>query len=342
MPAEKHTSWIKTFLTIAISLLTAFFFMWLAVRNLDTENIKKAFLQADYWWILASFIVGVLAYWIRAVRWKILLKPMGYQISTNHSFWSLSFGYLINLTIPRSGEVARATALYGVEKVPVDKSFGTIILERIVDLLFMLFFIALAAIFKIDALKAFYVYITKSRSGSDNSPSLFWPILLIVMVSLLILFLVFKKRLKRTTFWHKVVGFGKGIVLGLKSFGQLKNKTGFVVYSFLLWFCYFLAAYLVCFALPQTSDFTVTDGIFVLVAGTLGMLIPASGGFGSFHLAMKLGFMGLFLAADKSPDVGADIGLSYAFLSHTLQIFIMLLMGLISIPVLAKARRILS
>ncbi len=80
---------------------------------------------------------GVLAYWVRAIRWNLLLEPMGYTISNANALWTLSFGYLMNLTIPRSGEVARATALYGVEKVPVDKSFGTIILERVVDLVCM-------------------------------------------------------------------------------------------------------------------------------------------------------------------------------------------------------------
>ena len=85
-------------------------------------------------------IFGLLAYWFRAVRWNLLLEPMGYQISNSNSLWTISFGYLMNLTIPRSGELARSTALYGVEKVPVDKSFGTIILERVVDLFCMLGF----------------------------------------------------------------------------------------------------------------------------------------------------------------------------------------------------------
>jgi hypothetical protein len=99
-----------------------------------------------------------------------------------------------------------------------------------------------------------------------------------------------------------------------------------------------LAAYLVCFALPETSHFTFADGFFVIVVGTLGMMVPASGGIGAYHFAMKLGIGALFFSVGSTFEQGAEIGLSYAFISHTLQLVIMLTMGLISIPMLAKAR----
>lgn len=114
--------------------------MWLATRGLDFKEIQNYFANANYFWVALAAVFGLLAYWFRAVRWNIMFEPMGYRSSVYNSFWSISFGYLMNLTIPRSGELARATALYKVEKIPVENSFGTIVLERIIDLLCMMLF----------------------------------------------------------------------------------------------------------------------------------------------------------------------------------------------------------
>ena len=100
-----------------------------------------------------------------------------------------------------------------------------------------------------------------------------------------------------------------------------------------------MATYMACFALPETADFSITDGFFIVVVGTLGMMIPASGGIGAYHFALKLGISALFLSMGRDADEGARIGLSYAFLSHSVQLVIMLVMGIISIPMLAKARK---
>ncbi len=261
-----------------------------------------------------------------------MLEPMGHQISNSNSLWSISFGYLMNLTIPRSGEVARATALYGVEKVPVDQSFGTIILERVVDLVCMLCFLGLTLIFKGDVISSVY-----ESSGANFNPN---KIFIIIGVLLLgaVLFFTFKKRLASVPVLDKIIKFIDGILDGLTSVFKLKQKGKFILYTLGIWVSYYFAAYLVCFALPETSDFTFDDGFLILVVGTFGMIIPASGGIGAFNLAMKYGFMALFISMGKSGELGGEVGLTYSFISLPLQICIMLVMGLISIPMLAKAR----
>ena len=306
--------------------------MWLAVRGLDFGKISGYFKKANYLWVFISTIFGLLAYWFRAVRWNILLKPIGHQISNSNALWTISFGYLMNLTVPRSGEVARATALYGVEKVPVDKSFGTIILERVVDLCCMLLFLLLVLVFKYEAIAAFYQKANIKVSTST---------LIIIFGALVvggILFLVFRKRLGTIPVVGKMVKFVNGILSGLLTIFKLEQPLKFVLYSLAIWACYYLAAYLVCFALPETSAFTWADGLFLVVVGTLGMMVPASGGIGAFHFALKLGVGALFLSLGKSFSQGEEIGLAYAFISHTMQMIIMLVMGFISIPMLARAR----
>lgn len=329
---KKKSNPIKSILTIVISLACAGFFLWLALRGLDFKVIQKSLAKANYLWVLFAACFGVAAYWFRAIRWNLMLEPMGHSISNSNSLWSLSFGYLMNLTIPRSGEVARATALYGVEKVPVDKSFGTIILERVVDLVCMVFFLGLTLIFKYEAIISFY-----KSSGLDINPN---KILLVLGILVLgtIVFFTFKKKLANIPFLGKIINFIDGIFQGLTSIFKLKQKGKFVLYTIGIWVSYYFAAYLVCFALPETSDFTFADGFLIIVVGTLGMMVPASGGIGAFNLAMKFGFMALFISMGKSGELGGEIGLTYSFISLPMQIVIMLVMGLISIPMLAKAR----
>lgn len=323
---------LKSILTIVISLAFAGFFLWLALKGLDFKVIQKSLAKANYLWVLFASVFGLLAYWFRAIRWNLMLEPMGHRISNSNALWSISFGYLMNLTIPRSGELARATALYGVEKVPVDKSFGTIILERVVDLICMLGFLGLTLLFKYDAILSFY-----ENSGVNINPNKILLVLLILAGGT-VLFFVFKKKLAGVAFLGKIVNFIDGIFQGLTTIFKLKEKGKFILYTLGIWISYYFAAYLVCFALPETSGFTMADGFFIIVVGTLGMIIPASGGIGAYNLAMKYGFMALFISIGKSADLGGEMGLTYSFISLPLQIVIMLVMGLISIPMLAKAR----
>ena len=313
--------------------------MWFALKGMEFKKIAGYFSKANYLWVFAASIFGILAYWFRAIRWNLLLEPMGYEISTSNSFWTISFGYLMNLTIPRSGELARSTALFGVENVPVEKSFGTIILERVVDLICMMGFLGLTLIFKYKAFVAFYDYVTKQKeqSGVESSNSKLYIVAGIFAV-FAILFFLFRKKLSQFSIYQKVIDFGKGIIHGLTSIFKMKQKGKFIAYTLGIWVSYYLAAYLVCFALPETSQFTFADGFFIIVVGTLGMMVPASGGIGAFHFALKIGIMALFLSVGKNPEEGGEVGLSYAFISHTMQLVIMLVMGVISIPVLAKAR----
>lgn len=329
---------VKTILTIAVSLAVAVFFMWLAFRGLDFAKIKGYFAKANYLWVAAAAVFGILAYWFRAVRWNLLFEPMNYRISTSNAFWTIAFGYLMNLTIPRSGELARSTALYGVEKIPVDKSFGTIILERIVDLICMLGFLALTLIFKYEAIAGFYNFATQEDSGEEtHSPYLLWIILSAGVIGA-VLFFALRKTLAKIPLFARIYKIADGLLQGLTSIFKLRQPGKFIFYSVAIWICYYLAAYFIVFSLPETSHLTPADGFFIIVVGTLGMMVPASGGIGAFHFALKLGMGALFLSAGKTFEEGAEVGLAYAFISHTLQLVIMAVLGFISIPFLTKAR----
>lgn len=328
---------VKKIITVVLSVLVGVFFMWLATRGLDFKEIQNYFANANYFWVALAAVFGLLAYWFRAVRWNIMFEPMGYRSSVSNSFWSISFGYLMNLTIPRSGELARATALYKVEKIPVENSFGTIVLERIIDLLCMMLFLILTFVLKSDAIQAFW---QQAQSGSQNgtSSSLGYGIAGIGLLGT-ILFFSLRKKLEKNAFFAKIYKIVDGLLDGLLSIFKLRKPGVFIFHSLMIWVCYYLAAYLVCFALPETAHFSIADGFFLIVVGTFGMMVPASGGIGAFHFALKIGVGALFLSMGKSFEEGAQVGLAYAFISHTMQLVIMLVMGLISIPMLAKAKK---
>lgn len=328
---------VKKIITVVLSVLVGVFFMWLAIRGLDFKEIQNYFANANCFWVVLAAVFGLLAYWFRAVRWNIMFEPMGYRSSVSNSFWSISFGYLMNLTIPRSGELARATALYKVEKIPVENSFGTIVLERIIDLLCMMLFLILTFVLKSDAIQVFW---QQAQSGSQNgtSSSLGYGIAGIGLLGA-ILFFSLRKKLEKNSFFAKIYKIVDGLLDGLLSIFKLRKPGVFIFHSLMIWVCYYLAAYLVCFALPETAHFSIADGFFLIVVGTFGMMVPASGGIGAFHFALKIGVGALFLSMGKSFEEGAQVGLAYAFISHTMQLVIMLVMGLISIPMLAKAKK---
>lgn len=348
---EKKKDPTKSFLTILISLAFAAFFLWYATRGLDFKVIQKSLSKANYWWVAFAGVFGLLAYWFRAVRWNLLLEPMGHKISSSNALWSISFGYLMNLTIPRSGEVARATALYGVEKVPVSKSVGTIILERVIDLVCMMGFLLLTVIFKFDTIISFYDYVIAKKETTTEKQvpngfeeflmkigikdfALFYMTVKVFIAFLVVGLIFYLVKFKKA----QLINFAKGIWEGVASVSKLKKKGQFILYTLAIWISYYFAAYLVCFALPETSDFTFADGFFIIVVGTLGMIVPASGGIGAFNLAMKYGFMTLFLAMGKDGDAGGELGVTYSFISLPLQLFLMMVMGAISIVMLAKER----
>ena len=340
----------KTTIIILISLVIAVFFMWIALRGIDFNRVKYSLERVNYFWILISVFLGILAYIFRAVRWNLLLEPMGYRISNNNAFWTIAFGYMMNLTIPRSGEIARATALYRVEKIPVEKSFATIVIERVIDLCFMLFFLFLAFIFNGEILKLFFDRLTNYQSDEQKSYSMVDEFLLSLGIEnldsaysglkigvLLIGILVFFASVIK--FKAKIISVIKGIIEGLLSVFKIKSRLQFLGYSVGIWLCYFFSAYVLCFSLEGTESFGVRDVFLIITAGTLGMMVPTSGGAGSFHIAVKLAIAGIYMSFGKEQELGNEVGFIYALISHTSQMCSMVLLGLVSIPFLVKNKK---
>lgn len=296
--------WLKYALFLAIGLGLA----WYASKDADFDTIWNATLQLNWFWATMSMIASYVAMIIRGYRWNILLAPMGYQARNSNNVHSVAFGYMMNDLIPRSGELARCALLSRAEQIPVDKLVGTVILERIVDMLTLLLVIGLATWLQADAIQALWDQITaaKSSQGPVERSFTIYYILLALFVHLAVGWWALQK-LQHIPFFGRIKGFLDGILLGMKSVAQLKQKNRFIILTLGIWGAWLLMAYFMMKALPATSGLDLADALFFMVAGSFGMIVPTQGGLGAYHLTSKFGFIAMGL------DGG--LGLTFAWIS---------------------------
>ena len=326
--------WLKipVFLAVGVGLLV------LALKDVDTAEIWKRIQDANFGWVAVSFLLGYLAIVSRGLRWNCLLEPIGHRAHPGRSVHAVAFGYFANLGIPRSGELARCTILNQSDDVPVDKLFGTVILERVIDTLMLGSLLGLAFVLNVDVVDTFFQELSGSDDPSDGGGSnLLWYLLAGAALGGILL-LVLWKRIVPEGLRTKMEGFLKGILDGIKSISKLKQRTAFLFHTLFIWACYVGMSYVCVFAFEETSGLNLGDGLFLMVAGGLGMLAPAQGGLGAYHVAVKYAFIALGSAgvlAGVIPDHEvAEFGVTFAWLVWSSQTLMILLGGFIGYLVL--------
>lgn len=239
----------------------------------DKIDIISSFKSANYWWVLFSLILGILSHLSRAYRWQFMLEPLGFKPKLPNLIMTVLIAYLLNLLIPRSGEVARATAISKYENIPFEKAFGTIVAERIADVIMLLFIIGLAFFMQADLLKK-----TLFKDSSSNS---FQSVLILIV--LLILGVVFYRFIKKSenAFFVKVRNFINGLIEGAISIFKMKKKWPFIFHTVFIWLMYVLMFYVVSFALPETTNLPFGAIIVGFVVGGLSMALT-NGGLGTY------------------------------------------------------------
>ena len=304
----------KYFVFILISVALMYF----AFKDQNLSEIIYKLKNIEYKWLILSMIFGAIAIISRGLRWIYLVNALGYNASKANSINSVSAGYLTNILIPRAGEISRCTSLQQIEKIPFDKLFGTIILERAIDFAILITLILISFLYKFEEINSFFVEVF--GQSSDNSfvkNPIFVSILLISILSYLL-----KKQIKKLKFYKKIKSIIHGVWDGITSLKELKNKTPFILHTFLIWLMYLLMTYVCFFAIEETKSLNIFDGIYILVIGGLGMVVPSQGGIGSYHLAVKIGLVGIGIAAQPA--------LLFAFAVHTAQTLMTIFFGIIS------------
>jgi uncharacterized protein (TIRG00374 family) len=275
---------IASALKVLFFLGLGIFFIWLFLRNLTPEQKQEIIVSlrhANYWWIIAAMFVGILSHAIRARRWMILMEPLGYKPRYINVFFAVFIGYFANLALPRLGEVSRCGVLTRYEKVPFNKSFGTVITERALDmgvflLLFLVNLVAQASLLQyyIEE-KVYKPFANKVESAGNKSPV--WIYVLAALAVLAVVFYIFRQRFYHLKFVVKIRDMILGFLEGMKSLLMIKRPFEFALHTFLIWFCYFLMTYLVFFSLPATSGLGLGAGLAVLVFGSIGIILVQGG-----------------------------------------------------------------
>ncbi len=250
--------------------------IWYSISKLsdsDITTIKHSFKSANYWWVVFSVFLGILSHVSRAYRWQFLLEPLGYKPKFANNIMAVLVGYLVNLTIPRAGEVARATVVSKYENIPFEKAFGTIVSERIADVIMLLSIIGTAFFLQTKLLTS---YLFKESDSNTN-------ILYYLLISLVILGFLFFRLIKKSTnpIIQKVQKFVYGLIQGVISIFKMKNKWAFIFHTVFIWTMYVLMFYVVTFALPETRHMAFGAIMVGFVVGGLSMALT-NGGLGTY------------------------------------------------------------
>lgn len=289
----------------------------------ELQKIKTSFLKADYFYILLSLFIAFFGFWSRAYRWKFALNHLGYQTKFHNTFMTVCVSYLVNLTIPRSGEISRAVLLKKYENVPFDKGFGTIVAERIVDMIIFLLFIIIGFLMQFD--KLFQFLLKKNVQFETLLWLLISGIIVFVLFVLVWIYAEWKIILKLK---QKLAG----LIEGMQSILKMKSKLKYIFHSLLIWLSYLVMFYITIFALPETSTMPFEVVIMGFIFGTLAVGFT-SGGLGAYPLAIALIFS-LF-------GISNDIGIAFGWLVWLSQTLLTIFLGLISylfLPILNKSK----
>ena len=315
---------IGKFLTVLIPLLIGtgiIYYQFTTLTSEEIEKIKISFEKANYYYILLSLMIACVGYWSRAYRWKFALNHLGYQTKFSNNFFMVCVSYLVNLTVPRSGEITRAALLKKYEDVPFDKAFGTIVAERIVDLLIFFLFVFIGFVSQFDKIYQFLL----SENVSLKS------LIITAIVGLLLFFIFILIWIYAE--WNIILKLKKklsGLVEGITTVYKMKDKWKYIFHSFFIWFSYLAMFYVAIFALPETAHISFDIVIMGFIFGSLAVGFT-NGGLGAYPFSIALIF--------SLYGITKDVGTAFGWLVWTSQTILAILLGLISYVLLPVLNR---
>ncbi|MBA2249406.1 MAG: flippase-like domain-containing protein [Chitinophagaceae bacterium] len=279
-----------TFLKYILFLAAGFFLAWWQfdkMTGLQKLQFKESLKDARYWLIVPVIIMAILSHISRAVRWKLLIEPLGYKPSTTTTFYAIMSGYLANTFVPRAGELLKCTLLNRYEKIPVNKLIGTVLVERAFDLICYFILILISFLLQINHISAF---IRKKLSESNYGRSgIIW-LKLSIAICLILLMIIFLRYIFKRFAAHRYIisikGFHIGFTEGFKTIKHLKKRGWFIAHTIFIWCMYLLEIYVGFFALSATAHLGIIQACSVLSMATLGMIV-SPGGIGAFPLAVQ-------------------------------------------------------
>lgn len=316
LPVLKYT------LLIGVSVLL----MSYALKGIDFALVWQQVKAANFFWVGVSLVLALAGFLSRAYRWRMQLEPLGYKVTLAETYHALMVGYLANLVLPRAGEVIRCSVLRKNGGVAVKASFGTVITERLLDLIMLLLLTGAAFLIEFDRIHAFFWSLFSAKvAGYGATGAALYGLaggLLFLLVTGAALLYLFRNQLKQQAFYRKTRDFLQGVAAGISSVTKLRHPWAFGAHTLFIWLTYFLTSYVGFQALPGTASLSLGAALAVLVVGSLGMSAPVQGGIGVFHLMVRSTLL-LY-------GLSKETGMAFALVNHTSQTLLVVLLGGIS------------
>ena len=315
--SKKLKSYIKILLPISIGIFCIFF----SFRNISFTDFTKYFYEINYLWVFVGIFLGALSHISRSYRWKYLIEPLGYKLGFINSVLAVFSAYLINYTIPRAGDIARATMISKYEKIPLDKTLGTIVAERAVDVICILTIIAIGLIFEFNRISEKLISLIENTEIS----------VVIIYVGVIILILFVSNRvLRKSKYYKSILNFFSGIVEGLTIIFKMEKRVPFILHSIFIWLMYILMFWATSMAFFELHEVAFYQFMISFTLAAISIML-SNGGIGIYPLAVEesLGWYG----------VQSTTGLAFGWVSWLSQTMMVIIFGGLSLFILPFINR---
>lgn len=310
---------VKKAAQIIGSFFLSFVIFYLVYRDQDPQYILEEVSKSNLAWLIFPIFLGAFSHFVRALRWRQLIEPLGKRPKTSSSYIAVMIGYFSNYLIPRAGEMARCGVLKKTDGISFAELLGTVIAERALDLIVLILFIGAAILSQWDLFSQ--IFASGSFLGDSILHIVCNPLVWIALAGMGLLLFVFRKKIVQSSFFEKGTTLLKNVFNGLKTILKVKNKPLFFLYTLIIWVCYFNMTYLCFKAFDFTEHLSVSVGLSTFAIGSMGIVAPVQGGIGAWH----------FLTSEclKFYGISEQQALAFAFVVHFAQTMMILSIGFV-------------
>ena len=318
---------VSNAITYIIFLSLGILLLWLCFRKIDFSQVVNYIKTAEYSWMLLSLVCLAISLFFRALRWNILIESLGYKTRVSTTYESVLIAYFANTVFPRLGEVTRCGTLTKKENIPFDKSLGTVISERVLDLVVLFAMALLVILFQWNLLGSLITSWLNPLIEKIVNNAVLGTLIIVAAIALFaaIILIIKKKKhfLSQNRLYQKIASMWNGFVDGIKSIFTMKKKGLFIIYTLLIWGFYVVMTWLPFYMLPETSHLGLTEAVTLLGLATLGVVAPVPGGMGVYH------FIGILLL-NGFYGISESAAVSFVTINHTSQMIFYLVTGVIA------------
>ena len=312
---------IKNYFKILLPISVGVFCIYFSFRNINFSDFTQYFFEINYSWVAIGIILGALSHISRSYRWKYLINPLGYKLGFINSVLAVFSAYLINYTIPRAGDLARATMISKYEKIPLEKTLGTIVAERAVDVICIIIIISIGLIIEFQRISEKLISLTQDTEIS---------VILVYFGAFVILLFILNKILKKSKYYKSIANFFSGIIEGLTVIFKMKKRNSFIFHSIFIWLMYILMFWATSKAFVELHEVTFFQLMISFTLAALSIMF-SNGGIGIYPLAVEesLGWYG----------IQSTTGLAFGWVSWLSQTMMVVIFGGLSLFILPFINR---